>query len=68
MTSVAGSLRSSGLDMVKRVLRGPMARLTAVHRLRAQFRELLCEQVLNTLGNDDLLEDEIRHLFAALSV
>ena len=41
---------------------------TAVHRLRAQFRELLCEQVMSTLGNDDLLEDEIRLLFSALSV
>lgn len=41
---------------------------TAVHRLRAQFRELLCEQVMATLGNDDLLEDEIRLLFSALSV
>lgn len=41
---------------------------TAVHRLRGQFRQFLCEQVATTLGNDDLLEDEIRRLFAALSV
>jgi RNA polymerase sigma-70 factor (ECF subfamily) len=41
---------------------------TAVHRLRAQFRELLCQQVIATIGNDDLLEDEIRHLFSALSL
>lgn len=41
---------------------------TAVHRLRAKFRERLCEQVATTLGNDDLLEDEIQRLFSALSV
>jgi RNA polymerase sigma-70 factor (ECF subfamily) len=41
---------------------------TAVHRLRARFRQLLCEQVSCTLANDELLEDEIRRLFAALSV
>ncbi|MFO0789946.1 MAG: RNA polymerase subunit sigma-24 [Pirellulales bacterium] len=41
---------------------------TAVHRLRSRFRQLLCEQVATTLGNDDLMEDEIRRLFAALSV
>jgi RNA polymerase sigma-70 factor (ECF subfamily) len=39
---------------------------TAVHRLRAQFRRILCEQVAATLDRDDLLEDEIRRLFAAL--
>jgi RNA polymerase sigma-70 factor (ECF subfamily) len=41
---------------------------TAVHRLGARFRELLCQQVIAAIGNDDLLEDEIRHLFSALSV
>jgi RNA polymerase sigma-70 factor (ECF subfamily) len=39
---------------------------TAVHRLRGQFRRILCEQVASTLDRDDLLEDEIRRLFAAL--
>jgi RNA polymerase sigma factor (sigma-70 family) len=41
---------------------------TAVHRLRARFRELLCDEVAATLGKDDLLEDEIQRLFAALRV
>ena len=41
---------------------------TAVHRLRAQFRKLLCEQVTATLANDELLEDEIRRLFSALQL
>jgi RNA polymerase sigma factor (sigma-70 family) len=39
---------------------------TAVHRLRAQFRQILCEQVAATLDRDELLEDEIHRLFAAL--
>jgi len=41
---------------------------TAVHRLRGRFRQLLCEQVSATLSSDELLEDEIRRLFAALGV
>jgi hypothetical protein len=54
MSSVVGSLRSSGLDMVKRVLRGPMSRLTAVHRLRWRVtsREALFTQVYETSGWD----------------
>jgi RNA polymerase sigma-70 factor (ECF subfamily) len=41
---------------------------TAVHRLRARFRQVLCEQVSATLADDELLDDEIRRLFEALSV
>lgn len=41
---------------------------TAVHRLRAQFREILCGIVAETLDREELLEDELRHLFAALRV
>jgi RNA polymerase sigma factor (sigma-70 family) len=41
---------------------------TAVHRIRARFRQLLCEQVSATLASDELLEDEIRRMFAALDV
>lgn len=40
----------------------------AVHRLRAEFRSVLCQQVAETLERDDLLEDEINQLFSALSV
>jgi RNA polymerase sigma-70 factor (ECF subfamily) len=41
---------------------------TAVHRLRAQFRQILCDEVAATLDRDELLEDEIRRLFSALRV
>jgi RNA polymerase sigma factor (sigma-70 family) len=39
---------------------------TAVHRLRGQFRRILCELVADTLDSDELLEDEICRLFSAL--
>ena len=38
-----------------------------IHRLRAEFRQVLCSEVAETLGRDDLLEDEINLLFLALS-
>ena len=38
-----------------------------VHRLRAEFRQVLCQGVADTLGREDLLEDEINLLFLALS-
>jgi DNA-directed RNA polymerase specialized sigma24 family protein len=41
---------------------------TAIHRLRGRFRQLLCEQVSTTLASDEILEDEIRRLFSALSM
>lgn len=40
----------------------------AVHRLRNEFRAALCRQVAETLGRDDLLEDEINLLFSSLTV
>jgi DNA-directed RNA polymerase specialized sigma24 family protein len=46
----------------------PAALKVAVHRLRAEFRSTLCQQVAETLERDDLLEDEINQLFSALSV
>jgi RNA polymerase sigma-70 factor (ECF subfamily) len=38
----------------------------AVHRLRQQFRELLCEEIARTVQHETDIEDEIRDLFAAL--
>jgi RNA polymerase sigma factor (sigma-70 family) len=46
----------------------PGAVKTAVHRMRAQFREILCSAVAETLDRDELLEDELRQLFLALRV
>jgi len=39
----------------------------AVHRLRRRYRELLREEIAQTVGAADEVEAELRHLFAALS-
>jgi RNA polymerase sigma-70 factor (ECF subfamily) len=38
----------------------------AAHRMRRQYGQLLREQIARTLRSPDEIEDEIRHLFAAL--
>ena len=37
-----------------------------IHRLRAEFRRVLCAQIADTLGKHDVLEDEINQLFSAI--
>lgn len=37
-----------------------------VHRMRKRFRELFREEIAGTLADPTLVEEEIRHLFAAL--
>ncbi|NIP92767.1 MAG: sigma-70 family RNA polymerase sigma factor, partial [Akkermansiaceae bacterium] len=37
---------------------------TEISRLRSRFRELLKEQIAQTVGSEEDLADEIRHLFA----
>jgi RNA polymerase sigma-70 factor (ECF subfamily) len=39
----------------------------AVHRLRLRYRELLKQEIANTVGSPDAIKDEINSLFAALS-
>jgi RNA polymerase sigma factor (sigma-70 family) len=39
----------------------------AVHRLRQRYRELLRLEIANTVSDPDNVEDEIRHLMAALA-
>lgn len=38
-----------------------------VHRLRQRYRELLRQEIANTVSSPEAIDDEIRHLFAALS-
>ena len=38
-----------------------------VHRLRRRYRELLREEVAATVNSPEETNEEIRHLFAALS-
>lgn len=39
----------------------------AVHRLRQRYRAVLREQIAQTLGDPDQIEDELRSLFSALA-
>ena len=39
----------------------------AVHRLRRRYRELLREEIAQTVATPEELEDELRHLFTALA-
>lgn len=38
----------------------------AVHRLRARYREVLREEIAQTVSGPEEIEEELRHLFAAL--
>jgi RNA polymerase sigma-70 factor (ECF subfamily) len=38
----------------------------AVHRLRRQYRRLLRAEIAQTVASPEEIDDEIRHLFAAL--
>ena len=40
----------------------------SVHRLRKRYRELLRDEIAQTVGSEAEVEGEIRHLFAALSL
>jgi RNA polymerase sigma factor (sigma-70 family) len=40
---------------------------TAVHRMRARYRELLHSEIAHTVGTPADVEDELRHLFAVVS-
>ena len=40
---------------------------TAVHRLRRRYRELLREEIAQTVSTEDQIDEEIRDLFAALT-
>jgi len=39
----------------------------AVHRLRRRYRELLRDEIAHTVASKDQIDEEIRHLFAALA-
>jgi RNA polymerase sigma-70 factor (ECF subfamily) len=38
----------------------------ATHRLRKRYRQLLRDEIAQTTASPDDVDDEIRHLFAAL--
>jgi RNA polymerase sigma factor (sigma-70 family) len=53
---------ASDLNMSENALR------VALHRMRRRFGELVREEIVPTAGNAADVDDELRHLFAALSV
>jgi len=38
----------------------------AVHRMRQRYRELVRAEIAHTVSSPDELEEEMRHLFAAI--
>ena len=40
---------------------------TAVHRMRRAFRQLLREEIAQTVGRPEEVDEEIQHLFAILA-
>ena len=38
----------------------------AVHRLRRRYREILREEIADTVADAEQIEEEIRHLFLSL--
>ena len=53
--------QASALGMTENAVR------VALHRLRRQFGETLREEVAQTVESADAVDEEIRHLFAAIS-
>jgi RNA polymerase sigma-70 factor (ECF subfamily) len=39
----------------------------AIHRLRQRYRDLLREEVANTVEREDQIDDELRHLLGAFA-
>lgn len=52
---------ASRLDMTEGAVK------VAVHRLRRRYRELLRDEIAQTVAGEDEIDEEIRHLFAALA-
>jgi RNA polymerase sigma-70 factor (ECF subfamily) len=40
---------------------------SVVHRLRRRYRQLLREEIANTVATPDEVDDELRHLFSILA-
>ena len=41
--------------------------MTAIHRLRKRYRELLRDEIANTLADAGMVDEEMRALFGAFS-
>jgi RNA polymerase sigma-70 factor (ECF subfamily) len=63
---IAGEGAGSHADAARELGLSAGAVKVAVHRLRRRYREELRRQVADTVGSDDEVQDEIRHLFQTL--
>lgn len=54
-------------DLASRLVMSEGAVKVAAHRLRQRYRELLREEIANTVSGPEAVEEELQHLFAALS-
>jgi len=60
------ALGKSYAEVAQRLGMSEGAVKVAVHRLRQRYRELLRAEIANTVASPDEVDDELRHLFAAL--
>jgi RNA polymerase sigma-70 factor (ECF subfamily) len=54
-------------DAARQLSRSESSIRVAAHRLRKRYRELLRDEIANTVASTEDVEDELRHLFTALS-
>ena len=57
----------SGAELAERLGTSEGALKVMVHRLRQRYRELLEEEIANTVASPEEIDQERRHLLAALS-
>jgi RNA polymerase sigma-70 factor (ECF subfamily) len=66
--TLAGDRKTTPYAVLARVLNTTEGAVkVAVHRLRRRYRELLRAEIAETVGARDEVEEELRHLFAALA-
>ncbi len=66
-TLTGGRLEIPYRDLGGRLELSEGAVKVAAHRLRQRYRELLREEIANTVSGPEEVEEELKHLFAALS-
>ena len=65
---IAAEATAENIDtLAKSIGKSPAALKSDLNRLRGRYREFLREEVAETLGPDDDIDEEIRHLVRALS-
>ena len=64
---LSGDADGEGYQSVCAALQlSPEAARVAAHRMRKRYRQILREEIAHTTATPEEVDDEIRHLFAAL--